>query len=152
MFHSPKSPPGFIPKLKIIYLSRRLSFHSLKEHLSLNKNFNFNKGQLTNFFHRFAFIYTTGSLLANQKYTDFILYFLFPSFFFKGLHLQHMEVPRLGVPSELQLLAYTRVMATQDPNCVCNLPQLTAVPDPKPTERGQRLNQVLINASRVHWH
>ena len=37
------------------------------------------------------------------------------SFFFLGLHLKHMEVPRLGVESELQLPAYTTVTATQDP-------------------------------------
>ena len=28
-------------------------------------------------------------------------------FFFLGLHLRHMEVPMLGVKSELQLTAYT---------------------------------------------
>ena len=33
--------------------------------------------------------------------------------FFLGLHLQHMEVPRLGVESELQLPAYaTATVAT----------------------------------------
>ena len=32
-----------------------------------------------------------------------------------------MEVPRLGVKSELQLLAYTTAIATADPSCVCNL-------------------------------
>ena len=32
-----------------------------------------------------------------------------------------MEVPRLGVESELQLLARTTVTATQDPSHVCNL-------------------------------
>ena len=31
-------------------------------------------------------------------------FFFFFSFRFSGLHLQHMEVPRLGVESELQLL------------------------------------------------
>ena len=36
-------------------------------------------------------------------------------FFFLGLHLQHMEVPRLQVKSELQLPAYTRATATPDP-------------------------------------
>ena len=29
-------------------------------------------------------------------------------FIFLGLHLQHMEVPRLGVKSELKLPAYTK--------------------------------------------
>ena len=32
---------------------------------------------------------------------------------FLELHLQHMEVPRLGVESELQLPAYTTATATQ---------------------------------------
>ena len=37
--------------------------------------------------------------------------------FFLGAHPQPMEVPRLGVESELQLLAYT----TQDTSHICNL-------------------------------
>ena len=32
-----------------------------------------------------------------------------------------MEVPRLGVESELQLPAYTEATATPDPSCVCDL-------------------------------
>ena len=32
-----------------------------------------------------------------------------------------MEVPRLGVKSELELLAYTTATAMQDPSCVCKL-------------------------------
>ena len=32
-----------------------------------------------------------------------------------------MEVPRLGVESELQVLAYATATATQDPRCICNL-------------------------------
>ena len=35
-------------------------------------------------------------------------------FFFLGLHPQHMEIPRLGVDSELQLPAYTTATATLD--------------------------------------
>ena len=41
----------------------------------------------------------------------FILFFLL--FSFLGPYLQHMEVPRVGVESELQLSAYT---ATPDPS------------------------------------
>ena len=33
-----------------------------------------------------------------------------------GLHLRHMEVPRLGVELELQLLAYTTATATWAPS------------------------------------
>ena len=40
---------------------------------------------------------------------------------FLGLHLQQIEVPRLGVESELQLPAYITATATWDPSCVCNL-------------------------------
>ena len=36
-------------------------------------------------------------------------------FAFLGPHLQHMEIPRLGVQLELQLPAYTTATATQDP-------------------------------------
>ena len=40
---------------------------------------------------------------------------------FLGLHPRHMEVPRLGVKSELQLLAYATATATQDPRHICSL-------------------------------
>ena len=42
-------------------------------------------------------------------------------FCFLGSHLRHMEIPRLGVQSELQLLAYASAIATQDPSHVFNL-------------------------------
>ena len=42
-------------------------------------------------------------------------FFLFP------LYLQHMEVPGLGVESELQLPAYTTATATLDPRQICDL-------------------------------
>ena len=45
---------------------------------------------------------------------------IFSFCFFLGLHLRHIEVPRLGVESELQLPAYTTA-TTQDPSCVCYL-------------------------------
>ena len=40
---------------------------------------------------------------------------------FLGLQLQHMEVPRLEVESELQLPACTTATAKLDPSCVCDL-------------------------------
>ena len=45
----------------------------------------------------------------------------FFSFFFLGLHLKQMEVPGLGVESELQLLVYTTATVTPDPNHICDL-------------------------------
>ena len=50
----------------------------------------------------------------------FVLNFCFV-FCFLGMHLWHMEVPRLGVELELQLLAYATATATQDPSRLCNL-------------------------------
>ena len=38
-------------------------------------------------------------------------------FFFLGPCMQHMEIPRLGVELDLQLLAYTTATATQAPSC-----------------------------------
>ena len=38
-----------------------------------------------------------------------------------GLHVQHTEVPRLGVELELERPAYTAATATPNPSHVCNL-------------------------------
>ena len=46
--------------------------------------------------------------------------FSFFFFVFLGPNLQHMEVPRLGVKSELQLPVDTRATAKPDPSCVCD--------------------------------
>ena len=52
-------------------------------------------------------------------------------FFFLGPHPHQMEVPRLGVESELPLLAYTTATATWDRSRICDrvTPQLTATHD-----------------------
>ena len=54
---------------------------------------------------------------------------LFVFVFVLGLHLQPLEVPRLGVESELQLLAYAKATTPPDLGCIFNL-QLAAKPDP----------------------
>ena len=45
----------------------------------------------------------------------------FVLFCFVGPHLWHMELRRLGVKSELQLLAYTTATAMPDPSYICDL-------------------------------
>ena len=50
-----------------------------------------------------------------------VLYFFLSFFAFLGLHLQHVEVPRLESKSELELLAYTTATAMQDLSHVCSL-------------------------------
>ena len=47
--------------------------------------------------------------------------FCFCFVFLLGPHMQHMELPRLGVELELQLPAYTTATATRDRSCVCEL-------------------------------
>ena len=56
--------------------------------------------------------YAVTFLLVDQEYH--LLWDSFFFFFFKGPHLWHMDVSRLGVKSELQLPAYTAATATQD--------------------------------------
>ena len=52
----------------------------------------------------------------------FLVFYLFVCLFcFLGPHPQHMEVPGLGVESELQLLAYNTAIATPDPSHICDL-------------------------------
>ena len=53
-----------------------------------------------------------------QQKQFFFFFFFFFFFWFLG-HRQHMQVPSLGVESELQLPAYAT--ATQDPSHVCDL-------------------------------
>ena len=47
-----------------------------------------------------------------------LFYFIF--FCFSGPHLWHMEVPRISLDLEVQLLAYTRATATPDLSHICD--------------------------------
>ena len=47
------------------------------------------------------------------------IYFLFSCFL--GPHPRHVEVPRLGDESELQLPSYATAAATPDLSCICDL-------------------------------
>ena len=62
-------------------------------------------------------------MLDPQLYPQQIhfIIFIYLIFLSLGLHLHHMEVPRLGVESELQLLACATATAAWGLNCVCNL-------------------------------
>jgi len=59
--------------------------------------------------------------------------------FILGLHLWHMEVPRLGAELELQLHHHSHSKVGSEP-CLPPTPQPPAMPDPQPNERGQGLN------------
>ena len=57
-----------------------------------------------------------GSLIGFALFIYLSIYFCF-----LGPHPWHMEVPRLGVQSELQLPTYTAATATRDLSCIFNL-------------------------------
>ena len=62
-----------------------------------------------------------------------------PTPHFLGLHLCHMEVPRLRVELEMHLPAYFPVTATPDLSRICNLPHSPwqhQIPDPLSKTRG----------------
>ena len=67
-----------------------------------------------------------------------------------GLHLWHIEVPRLGVKLELQLPAYTTATAMPDPRHICELHcslQQCQILNPLTEARDQ--NRVLMDTSLV---
>ena len=66
-----------------------------------------------------------------------VFYFLINFFFvFLGLHPQHMEVPRLGVESELHLPSYSHNNAKSEPR-LQPTPYLMAILDPEPTSEAR---------------
>ena len=56
--------------------------------------------------------------IRTQAYTHIFINIYIFLFLFLWLHLWHMEVLRLGVESELQLLVYATATAMQDPSCI----------------------------------
>ena len=79
-------------------------------------------------------------------HSEVLIYF----FFFLGPHLQHMEVPRLGVELELQLPAYPTVTAMQDPSRICELGcSLWQRRIPNPLRKARDLACILMDTSWV---
>ena len=82
-----------------------------------------------------------------------LIFFVCFSFCFLGPHLQHMEVPRLGVKSELQLTAYTTATATQDWSSVCSLHHSSWQHwIPGPLRKAKDKTHILINTSWIPFH
>ena len=73
-------------------------------------------------------------------------------FFLSGLRPRHMEVPRPGVKSERQLLAYTTAIATADLSLICNLHHSSGqrwIADPLSEARDQ--TRILMDTSQTHF-
>ena len=78
-------------------------------------------------------------------------YFSFSFFFFRA-DPWHMEVPRLGVKSELQLPAYATAIAMPDLSRICDLhhsSQQCQIPDPLSEARDQ--TSILMDASWIRF-
>ena len=56
-----------------------------------------------------------------MMFTFFFLFWVAPPIRPLAWELMHMEVPRPGVDSELQLQAYYTATATPDPSHICDL-------------------------------
>ena len=70
----------------------------------------------------FCFFFFFPAYATFLKFFLFFYFLFFLSFcYFFGPLPRHMEVPRLGVESELQPPAYARATATRDPSLVCSL-------------------------------
>ena len=79
-------------------------------------------------------------------------YLMAMGFFFFGLLraiLVDMEVPRLGVELELELLAYTTATATPDPSHICSLRQPEIL---NPLSEARNQTHVLMDTSQAHYH
>ena len=57
------------------------------------------------------------------KFYLFVYLCMYLFIYFLGPHLWHMDVPRLGVELELQLLAYPTATEIPDKRCACELHQ-----------------------------
>ena len=79
-----------------------------------------------------------------------VIFVLF-CFCFLGLHLQHIEIPRLGVESELQLPASTTAVAIPDPSQIFDLhSSLLQCGILNPLSEARDQTHILMDTSRVH--
>ena len=67
---------------------------------------------------------------TNSIFQTFLVFFYFCSFLFLGPQPRQVEVPRLRVESELQLLAYATATVVPDGSHLQPTPQLLAALDP----------------------
>ena len=78
---------------------------------------------------------------------EFDLFFLFV---FLRRHPRHMDVSRLGVESELQMLAYITATARPDPSRICNLHHSSwQCQILNPLSKARDRTCILMNTSRV---
>ena len=98
--------------------------------------------------------HTPSLLLPSQYDLGFCFFFivLLSFFSFLGPYLRHVEVPRLGVESELQLPVYTTATATQDPSRVFDLHHSSRQYQIlNPLSEARDRTRLLMDTGRVHY-
>ena len=83
-----------------------------------------------------------------NKKTKYAFFF----FCFLGPHLPHMEVPRLGIESELQLPTDTTATATQDPSQICDLHHRSRQWILNPLSKARNRNRIFMDTSWVCFY
>ena len=94
--------------------------------------------------------FLNGLVQKSYIYTYMYIYI----FVFLGPHMQHMEVPRLGVQLELQPLVYATATATPDLSRVCDLHHSSWQPwifNPNPLSETRDRTRNLMVPSRIHF-
>ena len=92
------------------------------------------------------------TLIYFRRISVFIFIYFFLSFVFLGPHLRHMEVPRIGVESELQLLVFATVTATWYLSHVCNLHHSSWQPRIlNPLSKTRDQTRVLMDPSQIPY-
>ena len=79
-----------------------------------------------------------------------LVWAIFWLLFFLGLHLQHVEIPRLGVKWELQLPSYTTSTAMWDQSHICNNSSLQCW-ILNPLREARDGSRILVDASQMHF-
>ena len=94
-----------------------------------------------------------GTILSGGLWAWLLNFQEFYFLVFLGLHSQHMEVPGLGVQSELQLPAYATATATPDLSCVCDLHHSSRQHQiVNPLIEAKDGTRILMDTSRVCYH
>ena len=104
------------------------------------------------YIHYIWYRYCIGMHICVCVYINLMIYHLFFSFFsfcFLGPQPWYMEVPRLRVKSELQLLAYTTAM--RGLSHICNLHHHSSLPHqiPNPLNEARDRTHILMDPSQV---
>ena len=81
-----------------------------------------------------------GLQLQISSLTALTLFIFILYIFILGPHPWHMEVPRLGIQSELQLPAYITATAMPDPGCICLSMRQHRILNPLTRNGGQEWN------------